>query len=101
MIYTTILICYFYYHLYILKLQIDVTDRGTPPLKVSVTLDITLTPVNEFDPQFMSMPPSLVLNEDTPVGTMIHDTKPYDQDLNEQREGQKTKVTLSCKQPKF
>lgn len=76
--------------------MIDVIDGGTPPLKVSVTLDINLTPVNEFDPQFMAIPPSLVLKEDTAVGTMIHDTKPYDQDLDEHMKSQKTKVTLIC-----
>ncbi|CAC5396087.1 FAT1_2_3 [Mytilus coruscus] len=76
-------------------LEIFVIDGGTPPLKVTVTLDITLTPVNEFDPQFSSLPPSLVVSEDTAVGTMILDTKPYDQDLDAQRKNQKTKVTLT------
>ncbi|CAG2229198.1 DCHS1_2 [Mytilus edulis] len=76
-------------------LEIFVIDGGTPPLKAIVTLDITLTPVNEFNPQFFSLPTSLVLNEDTDIGTMILDTKPFDQDLDSQRKKQKTKVTLT------
>ena len=79
-----------------MQLEIFVIDGGTPPLKTIVTLDITLTPVNEFNPQFFSLPTSLVLNEDTAIGTMILDTKPFDQDLDSQRKKQKTKVTLTC-----
>jgi hypothetical protein len=50
--------------------------------------------VNEFDPTFLSLPPSLVIDENTAVGTMILSSKPFDEDLDLNGKNQRTKTSL-------
>jgi hypothetical protein len=55
--------------------------------------------VNEFDPTFLSLPPSLVIDENTAVGTMILSSKPFDEDLDLNGKNQRTKTSLTCEYP--
>lgn len=67
-------------------LSIEVTDKGTPPKTASISVDVTITPVNEFTPQ-LSHPSSFNFsigeNVDPGAGIVVFDVNATDGDYGE------------------
>ncbi|KAG9353248.1 hypothetical protein JZ751_017824, partial [Albula glossodonta] len=55
------------------------SDSGTPPLTVIVPILVTVTPVNEFDPQFLG-PYEIVVPENTRRGSVVGTVSAVDAD---------------------
>ncbi|KAK2158072.1 hypothetical protein LSH36_178g06015 [Paralvinella palmiformis] len=61
-------------------IRIRVSDRGTPSLSSTAHVIINVLSQNEYTPVFDSTTTSVVLAEDTPVGTLIYDGNATDAD---------------------
>ena len=53
------------------KLTIRVADQGTPVLSAYSYVNVEVLPVNEYSPEFVTSNVSLVVSENTPVGTTL------------------------------
>ena len=63
-----------------LSVQILAIDRGTPPLTSTVTINVTLTDINDFAPQFSQASYTTTILSSAPVNTSLITLEATDRD---------------------
>ena len=83
------------------ELVIEVSDSGSPPLSVNVTVVAIVQPVNEYSPVFSEPLYTAVISEDANAGMSILQVSAMDSDLSSHPDGQVVYTILDLEQSLF
>ena len=73
-------------------LIVEAADRGSPPLTVNATFNVTVTDVDDNCPYFDPTVYSVAIQENATVGTVVQNIKVYDNDATEENRKFSTKI---------
>ena len=83
------------------ELVVEVTDSGSPPLSVNVTVVVIVIPVNEHSPIFSELLYTAIISEDANLGMSVVQVSATDNDLSSHPHGEVVYTILDLEQPVF
>ncbi|XP_069101545.1 protocadherin Fat 4-like [Argopecten irradians] len=78
----------------VIQLVIQVSDGGTPPLSISITVNVFVLSANDNDPGFFNAPYIVTVDENIALGDLVAQSTPFDDDLLESYDFQHTSCAI-------